>query len=137
MHFIASLIVFLCLEMKSNSREFLRLENRSESQVMGCYFKNNTFALCFDIQPRMRLVLRDVRNQSFVRYQKLPHHKFQANILRENFLWYVTILCSLLFCVMISFYFLVVYRTRYRCLRSAIQYSCLSNVNITKFDRSP
>lgn len=123
MHFIASLIVFLCLEMKTNSREFLRLENRSESQLKGCYFKNNTFALCFDIQPRV-LVLRGLRNQSLVTYQKLPHHhKFQAKILRENFLWYVTIFRSLLFCVMILFSFLVVYRTRYRCLRSAIQYS--------------
>ncbi|XP_068755484.1 uncharacterized protein [Montipora capricornis] len=81
------LVPSLCLAITKNSKEFLKLENQSESQLKGCYFKNNSLALCFDIQPAF-LALTGVKNQPLVRYQKLPNHRFQAQVMDENYIWH-------------------------------------------------
>ena len=72
------------------SLESLKFENRSASLLKGCYCHNESLYLCFEIQPGF-LQLTDKNNNFLVRLLKLPLQRFLAQVLGNNFLWWVVI----------------------------------------------
>ena len=72
------------------SSESFKLESRSASLVKGCYCHNDSLSLCFEIQPAF-LQLSDKNNSVLVRYRKLPLLRLQAQVLGNDFLWWVMI----------------------------------------------
>ena len=79
---------FFVVTKGCGSSESLKFENRSASLLKGCYCHNESLSLCFEIQPGF-LQLTDKNNNVLVRYRKLPLLRFRAQVLGNNFLWWV------------------------------------------------
>lgn len=92
-NFLRRVLLFpaLCVVSEGcRSAESLKFENRSTSLVKGCYCHNESLSLCFEIQPGF-LQLTDKNNNVLAQYSKLPLQRFHAQVLGDNFLWWVAI----------------------------------------------
>ncbi|XP_022807828.1 uncharacterized protein LOC111344831 [Stylophora pistillata] len=72
----------LCTRVKSP----LKLENRSDSFVKGCYCQNERLSLCFEIQLGF-IQLTDTNNIVLVRFRMPSRQKTHVKVLGNNFLW--------------------------------------------------
>lgn len=88
------LLAYGCFAIEvQHTGHFLKFENRSNSLVKGCFHENINLAVCFHIQPGF-IQLTDKRNKPLVKYRKLPNQRFHAQVLDQNFVWYVAVICS-------------------------------------------
>lgn len=79
-------VVLLFEGVKGYTDEYLKLENCSKSGIKGCYKRNDSLALCFEIRPGF-LQLTDKKNNILVAYRKLPTQGFHAQVLDDHLLW--------------------------------------------------
>lgn len=64
----------------------LKLENRSDSFVKGCYCKKERLSLCFEIQ-RGFVQLTDTNNNVLVQFSKPNRQRTHVKVLGHDFLW--------------------------------------------------
>lgn len=89
-HFLLQILFLVCLcdaTLGCTPGESpVKLENRSDSFVKGCYCKNERLSLCFEIQ-RGFVQLTDIKNNVLVQFSKPNRQRTHVKVLGHDFLW--------------------------------------------------
>lgn len=89
-HFLLQILFLVCLcdaTLGCTPGESpVKLENRSDSFVKGCYCKNERLSLCFEIQ-RGFVQLTDTNNNVLVQFSKPNRQRTHVKVLGHDFLW--------------------------------------------------